>query len=1265
MIKAQPFCTKVRVLTGVLFLFFQSIYFPLYSQIESKYGALPFIQFYTPKDYQAGVVNLSVRKDKKGILYFANTQGIVQFDGNTWRTIEVPNVEFVRTLDIGDTDSIFIGAVNQIGKLVPNKTGKLEFVSLVDLIQEESRNFGEVWKVKATPKGIFFVTDKYLFRYKNGKITQWRTKGKAFYSAYYLNNTLFVLDKGFGLEKVVGDKLELVSNDEPIANGSIRFLFPYQDANGSYSDNEIVVGDRTASSLLILNLTTKQLRAFKTELTEKEVGSIYNATQDKNGNYYVATLHFGIICLDVKGKKLFQISQQEGLADKVYDVELDEQQNTWVALSKGIAKLETGSPFKKIGEHQGLSGIVTDAISFQDRFYISSTNSIFYFDDIENNFSFLQGDRHQIWFMKKLVINKDTICLAASNEGIEKINNMTLQTLEETESSINHIVQSTQNSNTVYVGLSNQKGIYRLDFLPNNKRIFQKAVRNQTVLNLEMINDLLFTTDENNKIRIYQQKDTLEELQLEFNATVKNIEKHNEQIYMATDSLVYIWKNSSLEIEPHITRLIGKDESFVEMYSIDKQHLILRVGGIDKTSYYLFNTETNTSELLPTERLTNNSVSIHTFINTGSNIEATGSVAIGTSEGLFYLDLNNKNYKNTTFNVFIRRVMLADSVLFYENYTSNNQQPKLTHKQNSLTFFYSANNSSDTENTLFRYRLNGYDTKWSEWTNETKKEYTNLNAGKYSFEVEAKNVYDTKGQIAKYDFIISSPFYKTPLAYILYIIFGALLVSVLTYAGVKYNVRRLKHKNQKLEEIVRERTTELRLTNSELEQQKEEVLMQKKNIEEQKEELEKSYKNIQTLADIGQQITATLDLSELISTLYANVNSLMPAEGFGIGVYNSMRQQIDFRGFIENGETLPFNADSLEDNDKLAVQSFKQQKEIFTNNFEKDFPQYQNHEVEVGGESQSLIYLPLVIQEKAIGVLTVQSFSKEAYQKNHLTILRSLASYAAIAVSNAQSYATINEKNQHITDSIRYAHSIQAAILPSKEDVRKNIGDFFILYRPKDIVSGDFYWFGTVSKQMIIAVIDCTGHGVPGAFMSLIGNTFLHEIINEKNITDPAQILEHLDKLLKESLQTGEQTNRDGMDTAICVLEKNQDNSQTKLRFAGAKRPLWYALPNTRKLKSVAGTRRSIGSKRIEGKPYQNHELILEKGTQVYLTTDGFVDQSNTRGKKFGTPQLIELIENNLSLSIYEQEDKIEKALDIHQGTVEQRDDITLLGFEL
>lgn len=1265
MIRVRPFYFLVR-LTIILFSFLlliSSVQVYAQNTLISP-NAVPFTRLYSPKEYQAGSINMAVKKDKKGILYFANIEGVLQFDGKNWRTINVPDVGFIRTLDVDESGTVFIGAINQFGKIEPDSTGKLEFNSLIDLLDSADRNFGEVWKVKSTLQGVFFSTDKYIFRYKNGKIKKWIPEGKSFYSIYSLNNEVYVLDKGIGLKKLENESLQLVSDDETIKDSGIYFILPYLKTN----EVEVIIG-RNHSSFLIYNPKTNLVRDFETELTKEEISTIYHGLLGEDGKYYISTLRHGIICINQEGKKIFQYKQSEGIADKIYASEMDSQNNLWLALSKGIAKIELGSPFTQHGESKGLTGIVTDITRYNDLLYVSSTNGVFYYDDKKTAFVATEGRAVQTWKMKQIPIafSKDTLLFAATSIGLNKVKKKILERYLKTDASSSYIALSSVTPNKLYIGLVNQKGVYQLDILENDQKSFLQIIPDITTAGLETTNNLLFVLDRQKRVHIYKETDTLEKIKVDFSYDINHLEKHNEQIFITTDSLVYVWKNNNFEpYTTEINKLKKEEESFSEIFNIDDSTFVIRITS-DETKFYLFNTKTNKSIKLPLERLTKNSITIYTFF--GLNEE--NKIGVGTFEGLFYLDINSKNYEEANYNVFIRKIMLRDSVFFIENYTENNNNPILEYNQNSLTFFYSSSNFLDEQNTLFRYKLNGYDKKWSEWTTETKKEYTNLNAGKYSFEVEAKNIYNVKSEIVKYDFKIKPPYYKTSLAYVLYFVFGILVTSTLTYGGIRYNIRRLEAKNKKLEATVRERTSELQLANSELEQQKEEVLMQKQNIEEQKEEIEKSYQNIQTLAEMGQQITATLDLSQLISTLYSSINSLMPAEGFGIGIFNAFRQQIDFRGFIEKGKTLPFNSDSLEDTHKLAVQSFLNKKEIFTNNFEKDFPIYNKKELEAGELPKSLIYFPLVVQEKSIGVITVQSFIRDAYQNNHLAILRSLASYAAIAVSNVQSYAIINEKNQHITDSIRYARTIQAAILPSKELIEENTREFFILYRPKDIVSGDFYWFTSIlnkdtsTKKTVIATIDCTGHGVPGAFMSLIGNTFLHEIINEKHITNPAQILENLDKMLKNSLQKGEQINKDGMDVAICTLEPSNNNKKMKLSFAGAKRPMWYALPNTSSLESVKGTRRSIGSSRTKGKEFENNELFLEKGTSVYLTTDGFADQSNSKGEKFGTHNLIQLLEKNLSLSMKEQHYKIEEALDTHQENVEQRDDITVIGFKI
>ena len=262
----------------------------------------------------------------------------------------------------------------------------------------------------------------------------------------------------------------------------------------------------------------------------------------------------------------------------------------------------------------------------------------------------------------------------------------------------------------------------------------------------------------------------------------------------------------------------------------------------------------------------------------------------------------------------------------------------------------------------------------------------------------------------------------------------------------------------------------------------------------------------------------------------------------------------------------------------------------------------------------------------------------------------------------------IANKNKKIIDSIRYAQTIQQAILPIKESIDKHF-ESFIIFQPKDIVSGDFYWFNYYSEvnKSVVAIVDCTGHGVPGAFMSMIANRLLVEIISEKRIFDTVQILEQLDEKLHQALMQDETSNNDGMDLVICVIEKKDNNAI--IEYAGAKRPLFYTQNNLDNLLHIKGTVRGIGGrKRLrkkKKKEFQKHIINLNKGEILYLTTDGFFDLQSPNRKKFGRVNFMKLIENNLNKSLKEQKEIIVDTLYKHKGSETQIDDITVMGIKI
>lgn len=262
-----------------------------------------------------------------------------------------------------------------------------------------------------------------------------------------------------------------------------------------------------------------------------------------------------------------------------------------------------------------------------------------------------------------------------------------------------------------------------------------------------------------------------------------------------------------------------------------------------------------------------------------------------------------------------------------------------------------------------------------------------------------------------------------------------------------------------------------------------------------------------------------------------------------------------------------------------------------------------------------------------------------------------------------ESHAIIEAKNKDITDSIQYAKRIQEAILPSITHIRKELNDSFVLFLPRDIVSGDFYWYTEIKDRVFIAAVDCTGHGVPGAFMSMIGNTLLNEIINQKEIYDPGKILDTLDEGIKVALRQREddRETRDGMDLALVSFCKHFKD----LKFSGAFRPLIHI--RDEELSEIKANRFPIGGgSAYEKTKFTTTTVDLQPGDLIYLFSDGYPDQiGGDKDKKFMTKRFKDLIMQHRHLPMAEQEQYFRNALADWQGEHEQMDDILVIGIRV
>ncbi len=449
-------------------------------------------------------------------------------------------------------------------------------------------------------------------------------------------------------------------------------------------------------------------------------------------------------------------------------------------------------------------------------------------------------------------------------------------------------------------------------------------------------------------------------------------------------------------------------------------------------------------------------------------------------------------------------------------------------------------------------------------------------------------------------------------------------------------------------------------------------------IENKNNKLETEFNTTKYLSEVGKQITSTLDTQSIFSTVYQHLIQMMQVDILKVAMIENDKKRVYF--FDPKTNTLIlFQTKNEVFEDELEAWCTKHKKPVLLNFLGSNLEVFQFNQKQIGSSTtKSIIFVPLIKLDNVVGYINIQSNLDDSYTKHHLNMIESIIAYAFIAYANAKSFEQIQEQKaeieaqrdlsvkqeKEIPSSINYASRIQHAMLPAETLFEENFDEHFIFFRPRDIVSGDFYWVRKIEDTLIIVAADCTGHGVPGALMSMLGISFLNDILNNSDIEkiEAHIILNELREKIKNSLrQRGKENEaQDGMDMALCVI----DVEKYTLEYAGAYNPL-YLIRNG-DLIHFKPDRMPIGIYSREKESFTKYEEKLKSGDALYMFSDGYVDQFDETGEnKFMSKPFKRLLLMMQDKSFAEQKLVLEKTLKEWQGNSEQIDDILVMGLKI
>lgn len=786
---------------------------PDVAPLSARPIGMPLLKNFNPEDYGGYPQNWAVVQDARGIIYVGNgDDGVLEFDGTQWRHIAVPRQSTVRSLATDARGRVYVGCVGDFGYLAPDAAGRMHYVSLLDRIPPEDRDFADVWNVLPGDDGIYFATSSRLFHLASGKVRVWKAQTE-FHLAYYLDHQLYIQQMDQGLEKLVAGRLERVEGGARFATDRIYAMVPWDEAGKPAS---ILIGSRQAGWLIFDGHAYRPWSPRSAEALKAD--QIYGAQWLADGRLAVATLQGGVMLLDRQGDEVGRVGMAEGLiGDTVYGMMQDRDAGLWLALDNGLARVEVGSPLTRFTRMSGLDGSVMAIHRHGRTLYAGTAKGLFRLDETKARFTRVAGIHGQVWDM----LDMDGSLLVASAQGLFEVDGNRAARQLSREFSFT-LARVAPHDDRLLAG--QRDGLLSMRFASGRLVDEGKVVAGE-------IHSLL--ADAAGTLWIGFMDEGAARLDLSGQArpaTSPRMERlqpsvtHPEEPRFVTLGLINgdirFGTASGIQKLDASGRALVPDERFsglfgsgtrqvwkfeqdafgsVWMYTVDPaRHLkALGVAVADAQGRYHWQER-------PLQALSGKTV----FALTS---EPDGVIWVGTNDGLYRHDPHRQKDYATPAATLLRNVATHGGKLLWGG-AGRVAPAELDWRENSLRFDYAQPDFEMGAAERYQVMLEGMDNTWSAWTNETYRDYTNLPEGSYRFRVRARDAYGGLGSEANFSFRVLPPWYRSWWAYLTW----CALLLLVAKGAMRWRLRTLRRRNQALTKLVEERTEALECANSAL-----------------------------------------------------------------------------------------------------------------------------------------------------------------------------------------------------------------------------------------------------------------------------------------------------------------------------------------------------------------------------------------------------------------------------------------------------------------